>query len=624
MRLKCLTFNDGRMNVNPADRNIDQLFGTTTYYIDFYQRQYKWTEEPVKKLLDDIFYKFNDEYNRYKNFDIDIDKVIDNYGWYYLNTFVTNKVSGKDYVVDGQQRLTTLSLILMKLRLKSIALKSKLSGWIDNKIAGCSGYKQNFWMNHEGSLDTIESIYQNGIIEKPLDDTITSKNLVDNYKTISIWLDRELPDSDLKRFDTFVFYFLKRLVLIRLEIEQTDVPMVFEVINDRGVRLKPYEILKGKLLGQIQKIELDSLQLNDLWDNIVNKINSIYEDEIDRFFTYYLKAKFADTRTEGRKFDNDYHRSIMSIPSLGLVHNEKNVKRFLLNDFVYYANLYFKIRRLRDTVKADYIYLYYNGLTQMDTQFLLILSSCSVNDCQEDEKIKQISYEVDRLFCLLQLQRSYDSNLFASKVYEISVKIRNCHLSDIRGIFDEVLLSVLQVAHGNIELNSVWNYSLFKNVGIDLDKRFLRYILARVEQYIADNTKMNMKQNLYNLVINRGAANGFHIEHILAENTENHQLFGNDEERFRSERNRLGGLLLMKGSDNISSSNELYEDKLKSYSNTLYWNETLREDSYKSKLDFTKWIAVEKLNFRPMYCFGPQELEERHRLLSELIQRIWR
>ena len=612
------------MNVNPADRNIDQLFGTTTYYIDFYQRQYKWNEEPVKKLLDDIFYKFNDEYNRFKNSDIDIDKVIDNYGWYYLNTFVTNKVSGKDYIVDGQQRLTTLSLILMKLRQKSMVVKSKLSGWINNKIAGCSGYKQNFWMCHEDSSATIESIYQNGIIEKPLDSTITSKNLVDNYKIISNWLDKELPDNDLQRFDTFVFYFLKRLVLIRLDIEQTDVPMVFEVINDRGVRLKPYEILKGKLLGQIQKSELNALKINDLWDNIVNKINSIYEDEIDRFFTYYLKAKYADSRAEGRKYDNDYHRSIMSIPALGLDHNEKNVKHFLLNDFEYYANLYYKIRKLRDTLNSDYIYLYYNGLTQMDTQYHLILSACCVNDTQEDEKIKKISYEVDRLFCLLQLQRSYDSNLYAAKVYEISVKLRNCQLSDIRGIFDEVLLSVLISAHGNIELNDVWNYSLFKNVGIDLDKRFLRYVLARVEQYIADNTKMNMKQNLYNLVINRGAANGFHIEHILAENYENHSLFDDDQERFRSERNRLGGLLLMKGSDNISSSNELYADKLKSYSNTLYWNETLRADSYKSKLDFTKWIANENLNFHPMDSFGPQELEERHRLLSELIQRIWK
>lgn len=48
----------------------------------------------------------------------------------------------------------------------------------------------------------------------------------------------------------FVHYFLFRLVLINLSVDTHHVWMVFEVINDRGVRLKPHEILKGKLLGQ--------------------------------------------------------------------------------------------------------------------------------------------------------------------------------------------------------------------------------------------------------------------------------------------------------------------------------------------------------------------------------------
>ena len=54
------------MDVQPDKQNIDKLFSATTYYIDFYQRQYKWTDEPVKRLLDDVFYKFRDEYIKYK------------------------------------------------------------------------------------------------------------------------------------------------------------------------------------------------------------------------------------------------------------------------------------------------------------------------------------------------------------------------------------------------------------------------------------------------------------------------------------------------------------------------------------------------------------------------------
>lgn len=129
----------------------------------------------------------------------------------------------------------------------------------------------------------------------------------------------------------------------------------------------------------------------------------------------------------------------------------------------------------------------------------------------------------------------------------------------MRSAFDDALLVTLKEVHVNDQLSQVWNYGLFRNVGYDnLEKRFMRYVLARVELYIAMNTKLEMKRSLYDLVINRGGVCGFHIEHILADNIENHELFDNNEELFRSERNRLGGLLLMKGYDNEAAGNEPY------------------------------------------------------------------
>ena len=475
------------MDVNPGKENIDQIFGTTTFYIDFYQRQYKWNEIPVNKLLDDVFYKFNDEHRKYAASDIKIEELIEKYGWYYLNTYVTNKVDGRDYIVDGQQRLTTLTLILIKLHEMARVYKSELEGWIGDKIVGRSGYRTNFWMNHETSTDTMNALYRNGMIEKPLDTSLTSKNMVNNYKAISTRLEQELSDNNIKRFDAFVFYFLKRLVLIRLDIEQTDVPMVFEVINDRGVRLKPYEILKGKLLGQIGKDELKALRLNEIWDEQVAKINALKEDEIDQFFIYYLRAKYANTAADRKKYDSDYHRTIMSIEDLGLDHNPKNVKKFLMESFKYYTNLYQKIRKYKENQTSGFDYLYYNGLTQMDTQYMLILSACKVDDPDEDEKIKQIAFHVDRLFCLLQLQRSYDSNVFGREIVTLSSKIRECKANEIKQVFNDTLLAMLSKAQNTDSLNSVWNYSFFKNVGYDLDKRFLRYTLARLDLFISQN-----------------------------------------------------------------------------------------------------------------------------------------
>ena len=70
------------MDVMPDKQNIDNLFSNTTYHIDFYQRQYKWNEDPVKRLLEDIFYKFNNEYEKYKDKDIELNKLIERYSWY--------------------------------------------------------------------------------------------------------------------------------------------------------------------------------------------------------------------------------------------------------------------------------------------------------------------------------------------------------------------------------------------------------------------------------------------------------------------------------------------------------------------------------------------------------------
>jgi hypothetical protein len=101
------------------------------------------------------------------------------------------------------------------------------------------------------------------------------------------------------------------------------------------------------------------------------------------------------------------------------------------------------------------------------------------------------------------------------------------------------------------------------------------------------------------LVTKTSAKIGFHIEHILSWNEKNKTLFNIDEERFEEERNRLGGILLLKGKDSISSNNESYREKLRSYANALYWNETLREDSYKSKLDLEAFRNRFNLDLSP-------------------------
>jgi uncharacterized protein with ParB-like and HNH nuclease domain len=613
------------MDISPDKQSIDNVFSNTPYYIDFYQRDYRWTAEPVLRLLDDIFFKFREQYARSSDLDPGKETVVAQYPWYYLNTYVTNVVDGRVYVVDGQQRLTTLMLILIKLRHLAKLHGSKLAGWIDTKIAGQSGFEQKFWMNHEVHKAAQRALFES-VDTKTIDTTsgITAQNMVRNYETISAFLDKELNQKSC--FETFVFYFLHRLVLINLAVEQTDVSMVFEVINDRGVRLRPYEILKGKLLGQISKIELDQENYNDLWEERAAAINAFQDDEMDSFFRFYLKAKFAATRKEGQRFDGDYHRAMFEPEldkQLGLLHSPAKVKTFLKGEFTYYTNLYSKVRRAYDVDQKLFRSIYYNNLLDLDAPFHLVLSACVQNDGREDEKIRTIGREVDRLISLLQLQSAYDSNDFADSLYLISTEIRGKGADAFRSAFDAQLTAMI-AARRNVKNAEPLTYAAFKQTGINLNTRFKRYFFARIDEFLAENMNLNPKHPIADLVTKTGAKTGFHVEHILSWNAENKALFDGDEERFEQERNRLGGLLLLKGKDNISSNNEPYRKKLKSYANTLYWNETLRADSYKSKLDIKELRDRYAIDLKPHDSFGPDELEARHRLLFELTKIIWR
>ena len=103
-----------KQEITPERQSVEQCLKQKSYYVDFYQREYVWENKTVEILLRDIFYSFDISYNEHKDEEMS-EKVLAQYNWYYLNVFITNEVEGKVYIVDGQQRLTTLTLIACKL-----------------------------------------------------------------------------------------------------------------------------------------------------------------------------------------------------------------------------------------------------------------------------------------------------------------------------------------------------------------------------------------------------------------------------------------------------------------------------------------------------------------------------
>ena len=95
----------------PDRQTVQSCLSKKTYFVDFYQREYVWSKNTVDILLRDIFYAFEISYEEHKDEEL-TEEVLELYNWYYMNVFITNKVNSKVYIVDGQQRTITFSLLL--------------------------------------------------------------------------------------------------------------------------------------------------------------------------------------------------------------------------------------------------------------------------------------------------------------------------------------------------------------------------------------------------------------------------------------------------------------------------------------------------------------------------------
>lgn len=622
------------MEVNPEKQNINTLFSTTNYRIDFYQREYKWTGDEVKTLIDDIFYHFELSYAEHADLDPSEKNITAKYSWYYLNTYITNKTEGRLFVVDGQQRLTTLTLMLIALNhmCGPKAFDSPdLRDWLKEKIAGVGvGGKRKFWMAHDKRDPLMRALFEGKTpSEDMIDDGITARHMIENYTLIQKELAARI--STRHKLDTFIYYFLGMVVIINLEVSQTDVPMVFEVINDRGIRLQSYEILKGKLLGEIDKDEVD--EYADIWETSVQGLETRGENEVDTFFRTYLRAQFSEIRKQGQVFDGPYHRTIFEPICDDILHLKKNaqgVKSFLKGPFQYYAKLFLKLRELGDDDDSPIPECYYlSQLNRMDGHIMLALAACTVDDPAEDEKLGIVAKAFDRAYVMLQLNRAYDSNRFQELLYTMNPLLRGCHTDEIESRIDSKVLDEINIRR-NTNVQTLISYGQFKQVGYgDYNATFLRYFLARLEAFIVDQLGYNLQDSLYNYVRGTGKGNAYHIEHVLARNTESRNLFkdGNglpDEALFENERNRFGGLLLLKGLDNQSSNKEIYAKKLKTYTGSApYLGQTLVPDFYKANSAMKNFIADSGLSFVPEPTFDRDSLERRSELLYEITKKIW-
>jgi hypothetical protein len=609
------------MSILSTPHAIENLFGIK-YYIDFYQRDYKWEQEHVETLLDDVFFRFEADYDP----QVDPTKEsVSKYAWYYLSTYVTNTLDGRKFIVDGQQRLTTVTLILIKLyHLARAYGQEHHADWLKRSIYGADAEGRTYWMGTDDRNQAIEKLFSDGTSPDDAelsDQNLTIRNVYENYQLISAYLDDQLQTPH--RAAAFTLYFMTRVELVELHIDDSrDVAMVFEVINDRGENLQPYEVLKGELLGQLTKDEVNSTYYS-IWTRSINPLQNRDKREPDRFFRLLFRSKHTDNRQQYRDFDGEYQREVFSRKwdsQLHLKRNPDRVKQFLGSEVAYYSRLYDDLLELASTPdKGNYVY-YNVKLNEHDRQHLLVMSAIQSEDPDRDRKIQLVARLFDRHFTLLQLAGSYNSNAFTESIIALNTAIRSADCEEIQAAFDSQLLEDISAAKG-LSVKDPFQWTLFRNIGYELGSRFVRYFFARIEHFIGDEAGLNV-DNLYDLVRNRGTKYGYHVEHILANNVQNRTLF-DDEEQFVRERNRLGGLVLLRGRDNQASGNEPYGKKLATYSHDTRLGATLTSDFYHANTGFADFVKKYRLDFHPIKVFHREAIEERHKLYFELAKLIW-
>lgn len=610
--------------IDPSKLTVENCLKGKKYFIDFYQREYVWTKETIETLLKDICWTFENSYAEYGDAELS-PQVMAKYAWYYLNVFITNNVDEKIFVVDGQQRLTSLTLIAAYLfhRVRNETLRDVLK----NCIYSSDRYAGNLYnIDHEKRHRMMDVIFNSdGEGWEGEFNCVTEATLLERYRDVKSFFERKAFDE--KKLYVFANYFLERLVLVELSIEKENTAMVFEVINDRGEPLKRFEILKGKLIGTLPKD--DTEYYSAIWQEAMNNVKGIEDD----FFLDLLKCRFMTTNNSSMvsALSSAYHRYMFESDNPianGLCFRRQdadhvaNIKSFIKQDVAYYAKLYGKIRaNANDYLKYD------NDINQLTNQYQNILAACTLNDSEEDAKVEKIAREFDRMYMVLRLNGVYNSNSFQDLAYELNGLLKALPISDYRATFDTLIERFICQRLGVPRLDSLLEYGRFNQQRYtNFETRPLRYLFARVDKYICDGIGENMLASVYDIVKKTGARTGFHIEHILSRNEESQSKFVSEEE-FDDQRNRLGGLLLLRGLNNISSGNELYQDKLRTYSNGPYWGRTLVPETYHANVPFREFnesfVAAHGIGFEAITDFDKNALEKRCRLLFEIVKAIW-
>lgn len=593
-------------------RTVRELLDGARYTIDFYQREYAWQERQVRELIDDLSGKFLDFYQPEHP-----RTAVESYGHYFLGSIVISHKRGQRFIVDGQQRLTTLSLLLIFLNHQQRGIEGAVD--VTNLIYSERYGRKNFNLavpEREGVMQTLldgEVPNLHGAGESVV--TIARR-----YENIGDHFPEEISAEVLPYF---VDWLLENVHLVEIEAySDEDAYTIFETMNDRGLSLSLAEMLKGYVLANITDEE-DQRAVNTTWKAHMQAFKEFGDDEDIDFFKNWLRARYAETIRPGKKgaenkdverIGSEFHRWVRDQRErIGLKSSESYV-RFVQRDLNFYGKYALAIRRASTQITEGWESIYFNEDRGFTLQHQALLAALHPSDSDQvvRQKVRLVADFLD--IWLARRVWNFRTIAYSSVKYTLFMltrELRHRNVQELSDFLREQLDAQPEtfVTQPRLRLHNQ-NY------------RQIRHILARLTHWV--DAQCGLTSHFEDLV-SQGRARPFEIEHIWADD---YDRFADDfahPSEFEVERNRLGGLLLLQRGLNQSLGDATFEAKRDAYvtQGESMLARSLHPAAYAKSPGFRALRERTGLAFKPYESFGPEAQAERQELYIRIAEWVW-
>ena len=593
-------------------KSIRSLLGGARFAIDYYQREYRWETKQVTELIDDLAEKFLDSYKKG-----DERSAVEDYGHYFLGSIIISDKDSRKFIIDGQQRITSITLLLIYLyrHLEEDDDKRQLADLIFSLRYG----KRSFNLEVDERTPCMEAIFKGERFdEEGKPESVV--NILDRFRNIEGHFPDELANEALPYFSDWL---IENVHLVEITAySDADAYTIFETMNDRGLSLSPTDMLKGYLLANITDPEQRNAA-SQSWRGRIAALQDLGKDEDADAIKAWLRSQHAKTIRERRRgarpldFDligTEFHRWVRDHKDALSLKNSAVFSRFIQEDFDFYSRWYERIRKAANTLTSGLEAIHFNARNNFSLQYPTLLAPLLRSDSEEQilRKLRIVAACLDILIALrIWNWRSTSYSTMQYAMFQLVKRIRGKPANELADILVERLHAE------ELSFDSKDYFSLHGRNGPQVHQ------LLRMTDYVETSSG---QPSHYTEYIERSGGNGYQIEHIWADHPERHMDEFDHPADFREYRNRIGGLLLLPGRFNASYGDLDYGEKREHYNSQNSPNllaRSLHEQAYDRNPGFRMFREESGLPFRPHATFKRHDLDDRQELYRQIAEQIW-